>query len=313
MSCLQEFLTWLEMQKGYSQATIKAYGVDLAQAEHFLHTLNVSLDVAGQVEKVHIRSYLAHLYKRNIAKSSVSRKLASLRAFFMYQIRMRRIEVSPAAGIRNPKQEQRHPTVLNVDQAFTLLAPNTAKSPPRRKNVQEHEVIRLRDIALAELLYGSGLRISEALDLNVSQFDKSLGFFRVLGKGKKERLCPLTDIAVDALQDWVAVRDTIAPPEEKALFVGVRGARLDRRQATRIIQELCQKAGLTVHISPHALRHSFATHLLEAGADLRTVQELLGHTRLGTTQRYTSLTFEHIMHAYDAAHPSSSDKKKQDS
>ncbi len=304
MSCVQAFLAWLEVQKGYSSATLSAYHTDLKQFESFLQVQGVSLEHASHIDKNHIRKFIAFLHKKNTAKSSMARKLASIRAFFVYLVRMRLIDVNPAAGLRNPKQEQKHPKVLNVDQTFALLtAQEQEKAASTQSACKEKEILRLRDRALAEVLYGSGLRISEALDMDILQLDTRLGFIRVLGKGKKERLCPLTDVAKQALQAWLDVRSQVANPQEKAVFVGARGARLDRRQATRSIQALCQQAGLDVVISPHGLRHSFATHLLEAGADLRTVQELLGHSRLSTTQRYTSLTLEHLMHVYDKAHP----------
>ncbi len=308
MRHVQAFLTWLEIQKGYSDATLKAYATDLAQCENFLQSQDLSLEQGQLVEKNHIRKYIASLHRQALSKSSMARKLASLRAFFSYLQRVHIIEVSPLVGLRNPKQEQKHPKVLNVDQTFAMLTPSAPKTNGTLKSngtAQEQEALWARDRALAEVLYGSGLRISEALDLDTTHYDKRLGFLRVLGKGKKERLCPLTDIAKEALQHWLEKRNVLASPLEAALFVGARGARLHRRQATRIIEELCQKAGLDVTVSPHSLRHSFATHLLEAGADLRTVQELLGHSRLSTTQRYTSLTLEHLMQVYDGAHPRS--------
>ncbi len=300
MSCVQAFLLWLEIQKGYSVATCKAYATDLAQCETFLQSQGLSLESAKSIEKNHLRKYLALLHKQNISKSSMARKLASLRAFFSYLQKMHMIEGNPMTGLRNPKQEQRHPKVLNVDETFALFSTQAAASAPITKEAQ---ACKARDVALAEILYGSGLRISEALDLDITHFDLRQGFLRVLGKGRKERLCPLTHVAKEALDHWLKQRPLLAPIQETALFVGARGARLNRRQAHRIIAELCQKAGLHVTVSPHSLRHSFATHLLEAGADLRTVQELLGHSRLSTTQRYTNLTLEHLIQVYDKAHP----------
>ncbi len=305
---VQAFLTWLEIQKGYSEATLKAYATDLSQCEAFLQEQGLSFDQAKSIDKNHIRKYIALLHKQALSKSSMARKLAALRAFFTYLQRVQVLEVSPMAGLRNPKQEQKHPKMLNVDQTFTMLASSAQKSSV---STQEQDALWARDRALAEILYGSGLRISEALQLDVGHFDLRLGFLRVLGKGKKERLCPLTDAAKEALQFWLELRKALAQPLENALFVGARGSRLNRRQATRIIAELCQKAGLDVSVSPHSLRHSFATHLLEAGADLRTVQELLGHSRLSTTQRYTSLTLEHLMQVYDGAHPRAQGSEKE--
>ncbi len=301
---LQAFLLWLEIQKGYAKATILAYAKDLEQLESFLQEQQLSLDVAANIEKIHIRKYIASLHKQGLSKSSMARKLSSIRAFFLYQVRMRHIQNNPCAGLRNPKQEQKHPSILNVDEACNLFATNNHDEP---KNGDVHA----RDIALAELLYGSGLRISEALSIDVLHIDIELGFLRILGKGKKERLCPLTDASQVALRAWLDRRHTLALKGERALFVGARGARLDRRQAHRIIQSLCLKAGITKPLSAHGLRHSFATHLLEAGADLRTVQELLGHSSLSTTQRYTNLALEHLIKVYDQAHPQSKKGKEE--
>ena len=164
------------------------------------------------------------------------------------------------------------------------------------------DALAARDHALAELLYGSGLRISEALGLDVKDLRLEEGVARVFGKGARERMSPLSDTSVTALRAWLEQRGTLAPEHEKALFVGARGGRLDRREAMRRIERLCRNAGVEP-VSPHALRHSFATHLLDAGADLRSVQELLGHQRLTTTQRYTRVSLERLMHLYDEAHP----------
>ena len=291
------FLAWLSLQKGYSEATVAAYAADMAQFAAYAQGLGHSLEEPQHITRQHISQFLAHLHRQRAAKSSMARKLATLRTFFRYCIRMRRMAVNPASEVRSPKQEQRHPRLLNVDQTFALL--DTAPA----QGGHNTQVLHARDLALTELLYGSGLRVSEALGLNVDQVDPRAAVVRVLGKGSKARLCPLADTAITALQEWLRVRGQIAQPTEKALLVGARGSRLDRRQAARIIDALCRRAGLMQSVSPHSLRHSFATHLLEAGADLRAVQELLGHQRLTTTQRYTRLTLEHVVKVYDAAHP----------
>ncbi len=299
MTQVRAFLFWLEVQKGYAQATLAAYAKDLAQLEEFLQKDSLSLENAVVIDKQHVRKYIAFLHRQAFSKSSMARKLSSIRAFFLYQVRIGKIEKNPMAGLRNPKQEQKHPQALNVDQAFALLTPQ-----------QNVSVLHLRDVALAELLYGCGLRISEALDIDVTHLDLRQGFLRILGKGRKERLVPVTEAAQEAVGQWLEQRGDVALVEERALFVGARGKRLDRRQAHRIIHDLCVKAGLSGVISAHSLRHSFATHLLEAGADLRTVQELLGHSRLSTTQRYTNLTLEHLVRVYDKAHPAAQGKKQ---
>lgn len=294
------FLAHLEMEKGYSSATVAAYGEDMRQFTVFLAGRGVNVGEPATVDKGHIRAYLAELHRLGLSKTSVGRKLSALRAFFRFCARLRMITALPTEGLHNPKQEKRHPKVLNVDQAFTLL--NAKKSGGESAEVKP---LLVRDLALAELLYGSGLRISEALSLNTDQVGVrgEVPQVRVLGKGGKERLAPLSDAGREALAAWLGVRGEMADPGEKALFVGEQGGRLNRRVAARIIADLCRRAGLPETVSPHALRHSFATHLLEAGADLRSVQELLGHARLATTQRYTHLNLAHLMKVYDSAHP----------
>lgn len=301
---LEMFLVHLEMEKGYSDATVAAYGEDLRQFAEFAAGLGLSLDSPAAVTAQHVRSYMAHMHLENISKTSMGRKLSSLRAFFRFCARLRLVTALPTAGARNPKQEKRHPKVLGVDQAFALLDPKQEKPSGRMET---------RDLALAELLYGSGLRISEALSLDMGQIlmqGTSGAFVRVLGKGNKERIVPLSDACLPALAAWLAERGKYANPGEKALFVGTSGGRLNRRVAARAIAALCKKAGLPETISPHTLRHSFATHLLENGADLRSVQELLGHARLVTTQRYTHLNMAHLAKVYDAAHPKGGNKKE---
>lgn len=306
------FLVHLEMEKGYSPATVAAYGKDVMQFEALLLRKGLSLSAPETVTRREVQAFLAELHRQALSKSSMGRKLSSLRSFFRFCARMRLVKTLPTEGLGNPKTEKRHPDLLNVDQAFALLdadrkaAPPGGGPPPASGIGDERQkALHIRDLCLAELLYGSGLRVSEALGLDTGRVNPET--VRVLGKGGKERLAPLTDTAREALDAWLGARPLLAPPGERALFVGVRGKRLNRREAQRIIAELCRRAGLPQPVSPHGLRHSFATHLLEAGADLRSVQELLGHARLTTTQRYTHLNLAHLMAVYDKAHPKSGD------
>ncbi|MDL2306507.1 tyrosine recombinase XerC [Desulfovibrio sp. OttesenSCG-928-C06] len=330
---VEMFLAHLELEKGYSLATVEAYATDLAQFQTVLAKSGQDLGAPAEITKQHIRKFLADQHRNGANKSSIARKLSALRAFFRFCARLRLIESLPTSGISNPKQEKRHPTILNVDQTFALLeqkqgGDNSAAQDPTvetgraadsapEKNAARYAAA-LRDIALAELLYGSGLRISEALALDVGHIDLEESSIRVLGKGGKQRLALLSDSSRLALRAWMDERPALLPDEasdgntagkpvsrEEALFLGARGGRLNRRQAQRIIEDLCKKAGLQQSVSPHALRHSFATHLLEAGADMRSVQELLGHSRLSTTQRYTHLNLSRLMEVYDKAHPKS--------
>lgn len=288
------FIGWLDTQKGFSPATQTAFRTDLYQLEEWLTGRNLSLAEAGKIDLRDLQAWGAALFRAGLAKSSIARKLASVRCFFRYLLRQGKLATDPAHGLHNPKQDKIKPRLLNVDEAFAVL-----DCTPQNGT----EATIARDKALAELLYGSGLRISEALALNLLDLDQNSKTIRVHGKGDKERLCPLSDTCREALHIWLSLRPVIALPSEKALFVGNRGKRLNRRQAARIIEALCADADLNKTISPHGMRHSFASHLLAAGADMRSVQELLGHSRLATTQRYTHLGLEKIISIYDSAHP----------
>lgn len=299
---LSRWIAHLGAEKGYSEATLAAYGRDIMQFAEYLRERGVSLDDPEMVSKDSVRGFLATLHRAGTRKSSMSRKLSSLRGFFAFLRRVGAVSTSPLTGMANPKQDKRHPQALNVDQALALLDTQIDPDPEG-----------LRDLALAELLYGAGLRVSEALGLDVEDFDPSLGLLRVMGKGGKERLAPLGTKAMQRMALWLGQRGALArDARERALFLGLRGRRLDRREAQRIVQKLAGLSGLPQRISPHTLRHSFATHMLEAGADLRTVQELLGHARLSTTQRYTHLNLQHLMQTYDKAHPRAAKDDKKD-
>ena len=309
---LESFIKHLRIERAYSEATIVAYTRDLVQFEEFLNRLELSFQRLDCIEKRDVQAFLVYLHRLGSSKSSISRKLSTLRSFFDYWLRAGKLEITPLDGIRNPKQEKRQPKVINVDQAFALLDTASLSGSDFKKSRRLTDVVEVtlaRDLALLELLYGSGLRISEALSLNARDIDVSSGLVRVMGKGSKERQVPLSSASQEALQKWLAVRGgLLAVPDEPALFVGARGARLNRRQANRIIEEFCIKAGLPQVISAHSLRHSFATHLLQGGADMRSVQELLGHSRISTTQRYTHLNLTRLMEVYDKAHPKGDNK-----
>ncbi|MBI9080184.1 MAG: tyrosine recombinase XerC [Pseudodesulfovibrio sp.] len=292
------FLAYLSVEKGYSDATIRSYGTDLEQFEHHLKDKKRSLEKPERVTRDHVRGFLADMHRRQLSKTSMGRKLSSLRAYFKYLLRHKVIGKSPMAGIRNPKQESRHPQFLNVDQVVAMLEIALDPDPEG-----------LRDLALAEVLYGSGLRISEAIGLDLNDLDSDV--IRVVGKGSKERMVPLSDASIQRIRRYMEQRHAFLKDDysEQALFLSVRaGKRLDRRQANRIVAKLGKLAGLPKDVHPHMLRHSFATHMLEAGADLRSVQELLGHKNLTTTQRYTHLDMQHIMQVYDQAHPRAGDE-----
>ncbi|TIH12715.1 tyrosine recombinase XerC [Marinifilum sp. JC120] len=290
---VQVFMTYLDVEKRASAATLRSYAKDLTQFEDFLETRKSSLAKPEKIIPDQVRGFLAKLHGQRLAKSTLSRKLSSLRSFFKYMTKHRFIKNDPMTGIRNPKQEIRHPRSLNVDQAVNLMDAQVGDEPADK-----------RDLALAEMLYGSGLRVSEAITLDLFDIDTSSGVVRVSGKGNKERLSPLSDAACKAVNDYLAVRAELGPTlEEQALFVGNRGGRLNRRQVNRILARMAEGAGLHEGVHPHMLRHSFASHMLQSGADMRSVQELLGHEHLSTTQRYTHLNLQQIMNVYDKAHP----------
>lgn len=314
---LARFLDHLRLEKNRSAATVAAYGADLQQFEIYLQTRKPpqSLDAPAALTRLHVQGFVAELHRQRQAKTSMGRKLSSLRAFFAFLLRKGLASTDPTTGVANPKAEKRTPKALNVDAMHALLdtrqrqlspAARPASPAPRTPEDSLAASLALRDVALAELLYGAGLRISEALSLNIQDVAGSRLTVKVLGKGSKERVAHLTDTARNLLDAWLAARAECSPqPDEPALFLGQRGKRLHRSEAARRIASLATAAGLPQHVHPHMLRHSFASHLLQGGADLRAVQELLGHARLTTTQRYTHLSLQQLTATYDAAHPRS--------
>ncbi len=296
------FLAYLEIEKRYSPATVRAYAADLDQFALFLAARGKNIADFAAIAREDATGFLAQLHRAQQKKSSMARKLSTLRSFFRFLMRQRLVSQSPLAGLRNPRQESRQPRALNVDQAAALM---DAPARPGPEGV--------RDLALVELLYGSGLRVSEALSLSVDDVRADRGFVRVRGKGSKDRLAPLSQASRLRLRDYLAERDRLHPVStELTLFLGARGGPLSRREALRIVQRLAVEAGVTGGVHPHTLRHSFATHMLEAGADLRSVQEMLGHAKLSTTERYTHLDMRRIMQVYDAAHPHSDNASQPD-
>ncbi len=293
------YLAYLEVQRGVSRATLNSYARDLEQLEEYLQGHGLTLAEAQKLQKKNVRGYLAWLHAQGLHKSSMARKLSSLRGFFQYLQKKSLVNSDPVQGIKNPKQGQHQPRSLNVDQAVALMQASKQPTPAG-----------LRDAALAELLYGSGLRISEALNLDVQDLDLAQCWVRVSGKGGKERFVPVGEASKQKLQAYLEQRSFFDPKaSQNALFLGQRGKRLQRRQANRILDKLARTAGLPQRLAPHMLRHSCATHMLEAGADMRSIQELLGHSRLSTTQRYTHLNLRELFAAYDQAHPKALKKK----
>jgi len=297
---LQDFLQYLRVEKNYSGHTLRNYQSDLRQFIGFLGERSEGKSSSGlmvpqQVGHLDVRAYLASLYRRN-AKSSVARKLSALRSFFAYLVRQGEINQNPADMVSAPKMGKAIPDFLLVDETFQLMhGPDTGN------------VLGSRDRAILEVLYSCGLRVSELTALNLDSVDLELEIIRVMGKGDRERVVPVGSKAREALSGYLKRRGELLgmQMEDEALFLNNRGGRLSSRSISRLLKKHMLRCNIGRPLSPHGLRHSFATHLLDAGADLRAVQEMLGHVSLSTTQRYTHLSVDKLMAEYDKAHPRS--------
>lgn len=292
---LTVFIEWLRVEKGYSPHTVDAYCRDVTEFYHHIGEDTVPASITGN----QVQSYLASLYSTN-SSASVARKMSSLRTFFRFLYRQGNISHDPLSGVAGPKIARHIPVFLTVDEVFSLLeAPG------------EQDSFRVRDCAIMELIYSTGMRVSELVSRNIDDLDFATGMVRVKGKGSKERIVPFGSAAAEALHKWFPLREQLGVDrirrgydlEREALFLNSRGARLTARSVERMVGAYGERAGIAMRVTPHALRHSFATHLLEMGLDLRTVQELLGHVSLSTTQKYTHLNMEHLTRVYDKAHP----------
>lgn len=290
---LARFKQHLEDEKGASPHTIRNYLADLQLFEAYLEKSGLSLDRASHVL---IRGWLGTLAVEQKATTR-ARRLASVKSFYKYCVRKKLLAASPAKSVKTPKLPKTLPKVLPVEEVFALIdAPN------------EKAVLGLRDRAILEVLYGGGLRISELCGLDLSDLDRRGRVVHVMGKGSKERICPLNETALEAIEQYLQRRgELLAEPfpdqEPDALFLNYRGGRLRPRSIARHLDRYVLKTGLARKTSPHAMRHSFATHLLGSGADIRSIQELLGHASLSTTQRYTEVSWDKLQEVYDKAHP----------
>ncbi|MBI1919463.1 MAG: tyrosine recombinase XerC [Geobacter sp.] len=286
---IAQFLHYLSTERNVSPHTIDAYRNDLEQFSAFVRReRGEGADPAG-VDHLLIRRWMALLHKEH-KKSSIGRKLAAVRAFFRYLLREGLLEKNPAALVSTPKKEKKVPFHLNVDEVTALV------EAPRGT-----DMAALRDRAIFETLYSCGLRVTELVSLDVGNLDLEQGLVRVLGKGGKERIVPVGSKARKAVGDYLVARNH--PPIDAPLVLNLRGGRLTRRSVARIIDNYILRLAAMKKVSPHTLRHTFATHLLEAGADLRAIQELLGHASLSTTQKYTHVSIDRLMEVYDKAHP----------
>ena len=289
-----KFLQYLDTEKRYSKHTVENYSKDIDDLENFCSAKKIN--GWDEIKPHHLRTYASQIFIDGLGARSIQRKLSAIRSFMNYLVRENLLRTNPADGIKTPKAPKKLPGVLDVDQINQLL------------NIKETDPISLRDKAIMELLYSSGLRLAELVALNPIDLNIQDRSLTVIGKGNKKRMLPIGSKAIDAIKAWIQIRSQIAAPDEEALFVGNRGNRLSRRSIQSRINHWSKKNGLIQDVYPHLLRHSFATHLLEASGDLRAVQELLGHKDISTTQVYTHLDFQHLAETYDKAHPRSGKK-----
>lgn len=295
---LQQFVNYLETERNLSVHTVQAYRRDLEQFFAFLREQSPGFVQPRQLKNINlvlIRGYLARL-QQQCGRVTIARKLSALKVFFRFLVRRGDLDGSPLDALSTPRREQYLPKVLSAEQTGRLLDYRPAGN--------QHQV--LRDLAIFELIYSCGLRVGELVSLNVAAISLDAAHVRVLGKGRKERLLPIGGPACAALKYYLTVRGLSETSE--ALFLNRSGGRLSARSIQRILKTRLSQLNLPTDVTPHSLRHSFATHLLDAGADLRVIQELLGHASLSTTQRYTKVSFAHLAQVYDQSHPRS--KKK---
>ena len=284
-------------ERNLSENSIRAYLADLESL--LLHINQLGVSEFAQLELNHIRSWLANLSTKGAARSSITRRVVSIRAFTYWGARSGWLERDIGKDLIAPKPERILPDVLDIESAALTIKALEIRAQ------EEASAISLRDLALVEVLYGSGIRISELVGLDLGDIDRQRSTIRVMGKGSKERIVPLGQPALKAVDNWInkARAELVSEASGSALFIGSRGKRIDQRVARDVVYQAMEAIGSDKKLGPHTLRHSAATHLLEGGADLRTVQEILGHSSLATTQIYTHVSHERIKKAYEQAHP----------
>ena len=300
---LQQFYDYLINEKGLSERTKANYQQQLC-------TIALQLSESGltgwqEIDAAWVRQVASKAKREGLKASSIATRLSSLRSFLDYLIVIGVLKSNPAKGVSAPKKQRPLPKNLDVDEMGILL------------EVQDDDPLAIRDRAMMELMYGGGLRLAELVSIDAKQVHLShgkmdQGEIRVIGKGNKERKVPVSGYAKEWLERWLNIRSSLAAEGEPALFVSQRGSRISHRNVQKRMAEWGIKQGVSSHISPHKLRHSFATHLLESSGNLRAVQELLGHENISTTQIYTSLDFQHLAQVYDKAHPRAKKIKKSD-
>jgi integrase/recombinase XerC len=293
---LQAFIDYLRGEKRAAAHTLTSYRRDLLRV--YEYCMEHKIANWQQLESSNVRQYIAIRHKNGIGSKTLQRELAAMRSFYRYLLKKNLVDQNPAQNIQAPKASKKLPKTLDVDQVAGLL------------DTRPDSILEIRDLAMFELFYSSGLRLSELVMLDIGDISLTDGYLRVrFGKGGKERQVPVGRKAIDAVKKWLACRPDV---ESLALFVSARGARLVQRSVQLRLERWCKKNGLSEHIHPHMLRHSFAGHLLESSQDIRAVQELLGHSNISTTQIYTHLDFQHLASIYDKAHPRAKKKIDQD-
>jgi len=292
---IRKLLDFFAVEKGYSENTIAAYRNDLSQFARFLAEMDPPITSWAEVDKNNIVNYILHLKEREYTSSTVARKVAAIKSFFHFLLAEGIIEDDPTATLDSPKVKKRLPKALSHDLVNRLLEEAGKSSAPKGQ----------RDKALLELLYATGMRVSELVLLNIDDINLASANVRCFGKGAKERIIPIYDRAVRVLEEYLQQGrpHLMKDPKEKALFLNHRGKRLTRQGLWLIIKRYAEEIGLGAEITPHTLRHSFATHMLSGGAGLREVQKLLGHANISTTQVYTHVNSERLREVYDESHP----------
>ena len=284
---IKEYLIFVSQVKNLSKNTTSAYERDLKKLAKFIDDLNLSN--YSEINNEICSAWIGNLYSQDNNPRSIQRHLSSAKGFFRFLKKNNLIESSPFELVSAPKSQSNLPEVLSPEDVEQLL------------NFKPSNLIEIRDMAIVELMYSSGLRVSETVNINIGDFEEDMTFLRILGKGAKTRIVPLGKFAVNAINNWIIERDKILTKSD-ALFLNSKGARLTIRSVQLRLKKMATKQGLPP-IHPHMLRHSFATHMLESSGDLRTIQELLGHSSLSTTQIYTKLDYQHLVKIYDQAHP----------
>jgi integrase/recombinase XerC len=286
---IAEFISYIKHVKGYSNHTIRNYNADLEHFKNYIENQDININIE-KITKNHIRSFLGYLFNKN-DPNTLTRKISTLRSFFKYLIKDGYIEINPARLVNLPKRKKFLPKILSIDEMFGLL-----------KIPKNDSLLGSRDLCILELLYSSGVRVSELVNLNINDIDFEKNLIKVLGKGKKERLVPITKAAYDAILNYIKRRNATTS-SNSPLFLNYKNSRLTTKSVGRIIDKYTKKMVLLKKFSPHSFRHTFATHLLQQGANLRSIQEMLGHASLSTTQKYTKVSIDKLIEVYDKSHP----------